>query len=238
MQSAPSAGARGGLMPRRASRAGGTTDDESARPQDGDSLPHWKAPPPMRADGYVLTIITLADLINSGVVVVDRDGNLRAADFFDHEQRMRTLLRQQYAREGSVDIVEGPAPKAIRAAIEAYYDGDLTAIDKLPVKTGGTPFQREVWRLLRLIRRARRPPMASWQRGSASPTPRGRHGQWRKPDRCDRAVPPRDRLGRQPHRLWRRPAAQAVAVDATAPAFRSPVTIAEPMRLNLAQSRR
>src|SRR5205085_7604314 len=45
----------------------------------------------------------------------------------------------------------GPTPRAIRAAIEAYSDGDLAAIDKLPVKTGGTPFQREVWRLLRLI---------------------------------------------------------------------------------------
>jgi O-6-methylguanine DNA methyltransferase len=107
----------------------------------------------MRADGYVLTFIMdrVPTPIGDMLVVVDRDGNLRAADFFDHEERMRTLLRQQYAREGSVAIIEGPAPKAIRAAIEAYFDGDLAAIDKLPVKTGGTPFQREVWRLLRLI---------------------------------------------------------------------------------------
>ena len=107
----------------------------------------------MRADGHVLTFIMdrVPTPIGDMLVVFDRDGNLRGADFFDHEERMRTLLRQQYAREGSVNIIEGPAPKAIRAAIEAYFDGDLTAIDKLPVKTGGTPFQREVWRLLRLI---------------------------------------------------------------------------------------
>ena len=107
----------------------------------------------MRADGHVLTFIMdrLPTPIGDMLVVVDRDGNLRSADFFDHEERMRTLLRQQYAREATVEIVEGPAPKAIRAAIEAYFDGDLTAIDKLPVKTGGTPFQRDVWRLLRLI---------------------------------------------------------------------------------------
>ena len=107
----------------------------------------------MRADGHVLTFIMerVPTPIGDMLVVVDRDGNLRGADFFDHEERMRTLLRQQYAREGTVAIVEGPAPKAIRAAIEAYFDGDLTAIDKLPVKTGGTPFQRDVWRLLRLI---------------------------------------------------------------------------------------
>ncbi len=107
----------------------------------------------MRADGHVLTFIMdrVPTPIGDMLVVVDRDGNLRGADFFDHEERMRTLLRQQYAREGTVAIVEGPAPKAIRAAIEAYFDGDLTAIDKIPVKTGGTPFQRDVWRLLRLI---------------------------------------------------------------------------------------
>jgi O-6-methylguanine DNA methyltransferase len=107
----------------------------------------------MRADGHVLTFIMdrVPTPIGDMLVVVDRDGNLRGADFFDHEERMRTLLRQQYAREGAVTIVDGPAPRAIRAAIEAYFDGDLTAIDKLPVKTGGTPFQRDVWRLLRLI---------------------------------------------------------------------------------------
>jgi methylated-DNA-[protein]-cysteine S-methyltransferase len=107
----------------------------------------------MPADGHVLTFIMdrLPTPIGELLIVFDRDGNLRGADFFDHEERMRTLLRQQYAREGTVAIVEGPAPRAIRAAIEAYFDGDLTAIDKLPVKTGGTPFQREVWRLLRTI---------------------------------------------------------------------------------------
>jgi methylated-DNA-[protein]-cysteine S-methyltransferase len=107
----------------------------------------------MRADGHVLTFIMdrVPTPIGDMLVVVDRDGNLRGADFFDHEERMRTLLRQQYAREGTVAIVDGDAPKAIRTAIEAYFDGDLTAIDKLPIKTGGTPFQRDVWRLLRLI---------------------------------------------------------------------------------------
>jgi methylated-DNA-[protein]-cysteine S-methyltransferase len=107
----------------------------------------------MRADGHVLTFIMdrVPTPIGDMLVVVDRDGNLRGADFFDHEERMRTLLRQQYAREATVAIVEGAAPKAIRAAIEAYFDGDLGAIDKLPVKTGGTPFQRDVWRLLRQI---------------------------------------------------------------------------------------
>ncbi len=61
----------------------------------------------MRADGHVLTFIMdrVPTPIGDMLVVVDRDGNLRGADFFDHEERMRTLLRQQYAREATVAIV-------------------------------------------------------------------------------------------------------------------------------------
>jgi len=36
-------------------------------------------------------------------------------------------------------------------AINRYFQGDLTAIDNLPTKTNGTPFQCEVWRALRSI---------------------------------------------------------------------------------------
>jgi methylated-DNA-[protein]-cysteine S-methyltransferase len=36
-------------------------------------------------------------------------------------------------------------------AISKYFQGDLAAIDNLPVKTGGTPFQGDVWRPLRDI---------------------------------------------------------------------------------------
>ena len=107
----------------------------------------------MPADAHVFNFIIdrLPTPIGDMLVVVDRDGILRAADFFDYESRMRILLRQQYAREGTVTLTEGAAPKAVRGAIDAYFDGDLTAIDRLPVKTGGTAFQREVWRALRTI---------------------------------------------------------------------------------------
>jgi methylated-DNA-[protein]-cysteine S-methyltransferase len=35
--------------------------------------------------------------------------------------------------------------------LEAYFAGDVAAIDALQVETRGTPFQREVWRCLREI---------------------------------------------------------------------------------------
>ena len=35
--------------------------------------------------------------------------------------------------------------------LQRYFAGELAAIDTLPVQTGGTAFQREVWRALREI---------------------------------------------------------------------------------------
>ena len=32
-----------------------------------------------------------------------------------------------------------------------YFEGDIAAIDTIEVKTGGTPFQRSVWKALRKI---------------------------------------------------------------------------------------
>src|SRR5205085_2581823 len=38
-----------------------------------------------------------------------------------------------------------------RRAISDYFSGDLCAINSIPVTTGGTSFQREVWAALRTI---------------------------------------------------------------------------------------
>src|SRR5262249_158111 len=48
--------------------------------------------------------------------------------------------------------IEGrAAPATIRRAISDYFLGDLYAINSIPVTTGGTSFQREVWAALRTI---------------------------------------------------------------------------------------
>ncbi|WP_426165507.1 methylated-DNA--[protein]-cysteine S-methyltransferase [Sandarakinorhabdus sp. DWP1-3-1] len=82
------------------------------------------------------------------LVVSDGDGVLRALDFSDFEERMHRLLARHY---GSYALVDGDAPPAIVAALDAYFAGDLTALDALPVATGGTPFQKSVWAALRAI---------------------------------------------------------------------------------------
>lgn len=83
------------------------------------------------------------------LIVADRDGNLRAVDWLEHEVRMLRLLRLHYSASGF--RIEPALPNALTNAIERYFAGDLQAIAKLPVQTAGTRFQREVWRSLREI---------------------------------------------------------------------------------------
>jgi methylated-DNA-[protein]-cysteine S-methyltransferase len=88
--------------------------------------------------------------IGKMLMVTDRDGNLRAVDWTDHEARMRRLLRLHYG-ENRFRLEPTQNPNGPTDAIGRYFAGELAAIDPLPVQTGGTPFQREVWRALREI---------------------------------------------------------------------------------------
>lgn len=88
--------------------------------------------------------------IGEMLVVADHDGSLLAIDWVDHETRMRRLLRLHYGKDGC-SLEPGRCPDNLRGAIDSYFAGELTAIDALPVRTGGTSFQREVWRALREI---------------------------------------------------------------------------------------
>jgi methylated-DNA-[protein]-cysteine S-methyltransferase len=84
------------------------------------------------------------------LLVADRDGNLRAIDWTDHEARMLRLLRLHYGEHGfKVELASNQ--DGLRRALRDYFEGDVEAIDTLPVKTGGTPFQGTVWRALREI---------------------------------------------------------------------------------------
>ena len=88
--------------------------------------------------------------IGEMLIVADREGNLRAVDWADHETRMRRFLRLHYGENG-FRLEPARNPNDLAYAISRYFEGELTAIDILPVQTSGTPFQREVWRALRKI---------------------------------------------------------------------------------------
>src|SRR5205085_9875845 len=94
----------------------------------------------------------LESTIGTLLLIHDREGHVRALDFHDFESRMRRLLRLHYGKEGDDFTIEDRAPPApIRRAISDYFLGDLRAINSIPVTTGGTSFQRDVWAALRTI---------------------------------------------------------------------------------------
>jgi methylated-DNA-[protein]-cysteine S-methyltransferase len=88
--------------------------------------------------------------IGEMIVIADHDGNLRVVDWTDHEERMHGSLCHQYGKHGFT-LEPGKNPHGLVDAIDRYFAGELAVIDSLPVKTAGTPFQREVWRALRTI---------------------------------------------------------------------------------------
>ncbi|HZH04806.1 MAG TPA: methylated-DNA--[protein]-cysteine S-methyltransferase, partial [Myxococcaceae bacterium] len=83
------------------------------------------------------------------VLVADGAGNLRAVDWSDYEPRMQRLLRLHYG--SGVRLEPRADPCHLTSTLNAYFRGDLAALQSLPVATGGTPFQREVWAALRRI---------------------------------------------------------------------------------------
>ena len=100
------------------------------------------------AQPETLTLDRVATPVGEVLLVTDGDGAVRALDFADYEDRMRRLLARH--APGAV-VVEGRAPGTARSAVEAWFGGDLTALDGLTVRTGGTDFQRTVWAALRAI---------------------------------------------------------------------------------------
>jgi methylated-DNA-[protein]-cysteine S-methyltransferase len=97
-----------------------------------------------------LLIDRIDTAIGELILVADYEGNLRAIDWADHETRMLRLLRLHYGKDG-FNLESARNPSGLSDTIRRYFEGEVNAIDRLPVATGGTPFQREVWRALRDI---------------------------------------------------------------------------------------
>jgi methylated-DNA-[protein]-cysteine S-methyltransferase len=105
-----------------------------------------------KARGAILRFSTdrLTTPIGEMLIVADEEGNLRATDWSETEERMSRFLRVHYGTDRVVlERIQNPG--GLTDAIARYFAGELAAIDKLPVKTNGTEFQREVWRALREI---------------------------------------------------------------------------------------
>lgn len=80
------------------------------------------------------------------IAIAARDGRLCALEF----GRVR-LARQLAARYPDMPRRRTRNPFGVSVKLRAYLAGDLAAVDRIPVETGGTPFQQRVWRALRRI---------------------------------------------------------------------------------------
>ena len=107
-----------------------------------------------KTEPLALLVDRLATPIGELLIVADRAGNLRTIEWTDHEARMRQLLDRYYGQKrgkGGYTLEAARDPGGLTRAMRAYFKGDLGVIDKLPVETAGTPFQKSVWRALRKI---------------------------------------------------------------------------------------
>jgi methylated-DNA-[protein]-cysteine S-methyltransferase len=90
---------------------------------------------------------TIDSPIGTILLVVD-DGQLCALDYKDYEQRMMTLLERRY---GQVHLEPMSDPCGFSSRVRDYFAGNYSALDDIPVNTGGTAFQQQVWSALRSI---------------------------------------------------------------------------------------
>jgi len=81
------------------------------------------------------------------VIVVDGD-KMCSLDFEDYTERMMKLLERRYAE---VLLKQVDDPHGFSARIKNYFAGDYESLTAIPVNTGGTHFQQQVWTALREI---------------------------------------------------------------------------------------
>jgi len=102
------------------------------------------------SDVLQLSIDRLHTPIGEMLIVADRDGNLRGAEWLDDEAELRLRLNRQYGKNGFT-LEPAHDPSGLTSALGRYFSGELAAIDVVRVEMAGTAFQREVWRALRTI---------------------------------------------------------------------------------------
>jgi methylated-DNA-[protein]-cysteine S-methyltransferase len=81
------------------------------------------------------------------VIVVDGD-KLCSLDFADYDERMMRLLKRRYPE---LQLKRVADPHGFSTRINDYFAGNYASLTAIPVHTGGTHFQQQVWTALREI---------------------------------------------------------------------------------------
>ncbi len=84
-----------------------------------------------------------------GEIEIVFDGNeLLSLEFEGHEARIRAALARRF---GEVELKPAADDLGIARRLRRYFAGEKRALDDVPARGGGTPFQQEVWSALRRI---------------------------------------------------------------------------------------
>ncbi len=83
-----------------------------------------------------------------GPVSIAEHGGVLCALHFDPPESLGDPLQQRFP---GARVREHADPCGFRSRLLDYFAGTHDAIDEIPVDTGGTPFQRQVWKALREI---------------------------------------------------------------------------------------
>lgn len=82
------------------------------------------------------------------ILFAAHDEGICALDYAGYEKRMEALLERRF---GTVEFRRGADPHKLARRLGTYFAGDLQAFDGMPVSTGGSAFQEQVWKALRTI---------------------------------------------------------------------------------------
>jgi len=97
-----------------------------------------------------LTPIDVADLSSPAgdIRIALHEGRVCGLRFSDGWPELAAYLERRF---GAVEYRPAADDDRAVAAVRAYLDGDVGALDDVPVDLWGTPFQLEVWAALRSI---------------------------------------------------------------------------------------
>ncbi len=109
-----------------------------------------KLPMPQHSLPEILFRDPLETPIGTMLIITDRQQRIRALDWLEYEERMLRLLRR-YAQKKVFELQEGFSSTAIHEALDAYFAGNFTPVNNIPIHIAGTAFQQAVWQTLRSI---------------------------------------------------------------------------------------
>jgi methylated-DNA-[protein]-cysteine S-methyltransferase len=99
-----------------------------------------------------LLLSVLDSPIGEMLIVLDERERMRVLEWRDHEGRLHKHLHRHYGEAGSSYVLRRQKlPAGPCHLLNAYFAGEITALDTIPVHARGTEFQKEVWHALRDI---------------------------------------------------------------------------------------